>query len=312
MQELSASLSSINAIASVDVLCRLCQGGEAVATTNITSLLQDVSAAITVDDTDEFRNVTRLKVLLINNPDNYLQYDTGNSSLVSPIIIVSTNPKVNNTSVQLYFSSIKYGVNPNQTRLLLCSFWDGTAWNSSGCGIPNRISDLVLQQTSIYWCTCSHFTTFALISVLAGKNYSVSILTNISALSTDLVVDAVFDFFGALKNTSVQNAVTVKQVDASILDTVIDKINVSITRSTPEAYLLSTNPQSNNSLLVGASFYASVGGKSITNQDNVIPQITNISAAAVISDELTLENLAFLKILIIDQPDNLRLYDTNE
>ncbi|CAF1440374.1 unnamed protein product, partial [Didymodactylos carnosus] len=143
-------------------------------------------------------------------------------------------------------------------------------------------------------------------------NYSVSILTNISALSTDLVVDAVFDFFGALKNTSVQNAVTVKQVDASILDTVIDKINVSITRSTPEAYLLSTNPQSNNSLLVGASFYASVGGKSITNQDNVIPQITNISAAAVISDELTLENLAFLKILIIDQPDNLRLYDTNE
>jgi len=85
--------------------------------------------------------------------------------------------------------------------------------------------------------------------------------------------------------------------------------NVNLTRNTNYSFLLAQQPnQSNNIIVLGASFTKGVGGKVVNsiNKDNVTR--SPLSAAAIISDE-SLSDVISLNMLIIGKPSAYRSID---
>ncbi|CAF0904477.1 unnamed protein product, partial [Didymodactylos carnosus] len=162
----AASPNIFNATLLIGAAFRSSRGGTDVTNvTNVTQQIRDILAAAVVSETEQFRNVSLLKLLLIKRPDNYLQHDTNSSKLSSSVILVGTTPNINNTSVQLYFTLIynRDLIDPTQTDRLQCSFWNGAGWDRKGCqGAPTPRPD-INSDSIAYECNCNHFTTFALI-----------------------------------------------------------------------------------------------------------------------------------------------------
>ncbi|CAF1263828.1 unnamed protein product, partial [Didymodactylos carnosus] len=139
-------------------------GGMVTNSSSTISQIQGTTAAAVINDTQELQGVSLIKLLFLDQPSNYLQYDTNTTKLASSVIIVTTTPRINNTGVTLYFT-LKYNINEilsNPTNLLQCSFWNGVIWDNSGCQGQPTIDNQIVSSTTVYRCDCTHFTTFAL------------------------------------------------------------------------------------------------------------------------------------------------------
>jgi hypothetical protein len=137
-------------------------GGEIISAETITNIDERQVAAAALINSNSLIDVTRLKMAIVSEPNDYRRLpDHAKRSVVSPVIVTDIDGTVSTTTmnISLYFQR---NIGSQSTAAqYYCSFWNKTTdeWSESGCTNPPTFN----TRFSRYECNCNHLTSFALL-----------------------------------------------------------------------------------------------------------------------------------------------------
>ncbi|CAF1286760.1 unnamed protein product [Rotaria sp. Silwood1] len=305
-------------------------GGQIVSTSNVGSMTaSQISAAATIRN-ETLTGITSLNMLIIDKPTIYEQADSSSNKTLSSSVIVVTvhgNSSVSaSMHISLYFR-IRNEYRPNVDPDYFCSFYDTThsTWSEFGCTIP-----LYNRPFNRYECSCNHTTSFALVwspkvkrcdtstQVLVGgdcvnKTEAQESAHNILQNATDptVIAENLVIYVSAVTNSNTtsnsSNTFTVSEIDNLVSKLNATDISIPTTDSIIIAQAVN---QSENLIVLGASFEHGVGGQIVTTSNAPNVTSSNITAAAIISTQY-LSGVSSLNMLIIDTPTTYERADNS-
>lgn len=126
-------------------------GSQTIFSSNQAVLLNSSFVAALNYDSQSVANASRLRAIVINEPNDYRKItDSSNQMLVSPVIVANLKPKTffdSRANVSLVFQPKITGIPDSQ---LVCAYYNeiSSSWNSSSCSSP-------VKRLDRYECSCS-------------------------------------------------------------------------------------------------------------------------------------------------------------
>ncbi|CAF1438636.1 unnamed protein product [Rotaria sordida] len=138
-------------------------GGEVINNLNKETITNSYLSTAAIINDQSLKDITSLNILIIDKPTTHENIDNStNKTLASSVVVVTVQPSGSTSTsrnISLYFQILPE-YQPNGSAEYFCSFYDtiNSIWNESLCTKPQYN-----QIFNRYECSCSHFTSFALV-----------------------------------------------------------------------------------------------------------------------------------------------------
>ncbi|CAF1376842.1 unnamed protein product, partial [Rotaria sordida] len=138
-------------------------GGEVINNLNKETITNSYLSTAAIINDQSLKDITSLNILIIDKPTTHENIDNStNKTLASSVVVVTVQPSGSTSTsrnISLYFQILP-DYQPTIEADYFCSFYDtiNSIWNESLCTKPQYN-----QIFNRYECSCSHFTSFALV-----------------------------------------------------------------------------------------------------------------------------------------------------